>query len=378
MFEVIAKSNKESDIMMYGSIHEWSEVSSKRIVSVLNDLAKKYDVINARIHSPGGVAFEADAIGSNISRLISQGKTVNAYVDGIAASAMADLTTYFSKVFIAKSGKMMIHQARASAAGGTANQLRNAAELVDSINEGMAERFAAKTGKDKDWIMKNWMSEGQDKWFSASQALKEGLVDDIVLDSRKVPEQVESNNYLEVIAQYDEIFKPEAIAQVKQKSNPMKDRFISLLGFLGVSIALIKADAGDDDVFALLEEKTKKLYADYQGLRGSLKDAELAQVNALIEEKKLPNAQAEKFRAMVDSIGAAAVIDLLNTFDTPRNLHAEIQDNKKNSKKTEADNVNRKDWKYSDWEKNDPSGLRYMKHNDSERFESLFNAEYGE
>ena len=388
MFEIIAKEDKpkQVDVLMYGGINDWGDVSSRRINSVMNELAQKYDVINARIHSPGGIVFEADAIGSNISKLISQGKTINAWIDGMAASAMADLTTYFSKVFIGRSGRMMVHQARGSVSGADSQKMRDTADLLDSINQAMAERFAIKTGKTKEYILQNWMQSGRDKWFNASQAIAENLVDEIVPDTRKIPEKEKALNEVEIMALYDETFTASAFEKPKpqQKKSIMKEKIIALLALMGFTIASIKADANEDDVFALLEEKTKSLKSENDALRTRVKDSETAEIKALCEEKKLPTVQSDKFLSMVDKIGVQAVKELISTFETPKDL-TEIKTTVGSQSKatiTGGENMHpdgkaKKDWTLLEWEKYDPSGLKERMKEDEEWYNALFEKEYG-
>ena len=49
------------------------------------------DVVNIYVNSPGGSVFAAVAMTSEIRRAIQRGVNVNAYVDGIAASAASFL-----------------------------------------------------------------------------------------------------------------------------------------------------------------------------------------------------------------------------------------------------------------------------------------------
>jgi ATP-dependent protease ClpP protease subunit len=373
---------------MYGTINDWGSVSSRALISVLSELAKKYDVINARIHSPGGMVFEADAIGSIIENLKSQGKIINAYIDGMAASAMADLTTYFSRVFISKSGKMMLHQASGSVSG-QAQKFRNAADLLDTVNDGMAERFAAKTGKDKKWVLDNWLAVGVDKWFNAQEAIKAGLADELSNDPAKVPANTEAMSELEIIAQYNEIFKPAAFVESPKNQNTliMNPKLVALLGLLGIA-ANIQANASDDDLIALIENGIKGQKANLDSISARLKvleakqaELEMAEINALIEEKKITTQQADEFRKMIDKVGAEVVKNLLHTFPTPKDLAKEIETNKVNSEASKKGNdlpANKKDWTLEDWEKNDPAGLKAKMKADPEWYNQMFAAQYGE
>jgi ATP-dependent protease ClpP protease subunit len=158
MFPIAKKTNKHAEIKMYGDIGVWSEVSANRIKTLLADLKKEgYEKATFLVHSPGGSVFEGIAIKNIIANSEIE---VEFIIEGIAASMATQIMLAGTKIKAYKDAKIMIHEAKSAVLGG-ANRLRSEAELLDKVNSDMAENYSQKTGKPKDWILQNWLKEGQ-------------------------------------------------------------------------------------------------------------------------------------------------------------------------------------------------------------------------
>lgn len=96
-------------------------------------------------------------------------------IEGVAASA-ATLFCCVGKVRMADNAALMIHAPWVSATG-NAHDLRNTAEGLEAMAEGMATAYRAKTGKPAAEIAK--LLDGRDHWFTAREALAFGLIDEI-------------------------------------------------------------------------------------------------------------------------------------------------------------------------------------------------------
>ena len=144
MFNLTAESKTIVDIMMYGSMSEWSRVNSTDFAKALKQAEDDgYTQANLRINSPGGSIFEGLAM---ISAMKSSNLIIHAYIDGMAASMMSAVAINADRVFIAKGGHMMIHQG-SGGVHGSAKKIKNYAELLSSLNTTIAELYAEKTGK---------------------------------------------------------------------------------------------------------------------------------------------------------------------------------------------------------------------------------------
>ena len=228
MFEVVAKKNakvKEADLVLYGTIGQWRQVSANDFIRSISTLVERgYKVINCLINSPGGGVFEADAVGAIIMRYQKKGIVFNAYIDGLAASAMSFLICYMDKVCMAKNARIMIHQAMTSLSYQQAHELREQANMLDKINLAIAAMYAEKTGKDVEWILSNWMKRKTDKWFTATEAQKVGLCDEVVLKSKVLPKkggdaETENMSLTEIAALYDVDFNNALLSCIANSDN---------------------------------------------------------------------------------------------------------------------------------------------------------------
>ncbi len=241
MFNLAAESKTVVDIMMYGSMSEWSRVNSVDFAKALKQAEEDgFTQANLRINSPGGSIFEGLAM---ISAMKSSNLIIHAYIDGMAASMMSAVAINADKVFIAKGGRMMIHQGSGGVFG-SAKKIKNYADLLHSLNTTIAELYAEKTGKLVKDIVDTWMAESNDQWFTSKQALKEKLVDEVVSSPVKAPEKAEAT-YLDMVAHYE--------TQIENEDKMDKSKLIKRLG--------LEANATEEQIEAALtalEAKAKK------------------------------------------------------------------------------------------------------------------------
>ena len=133
----------KADLIAYGPIisnETWySDKEQKNVIfpnkfnEALAEL-KEGDELNVYINSPGGDVFAAVAISSQIKRARSKGVKVNAFIDGVAASAASFLVMACDSVSAYQSSMLMIHKPM-SVAFGNALEMRSTAETLDNIEE---------------------------------------------------------------------------------------------------------------------------------------------------------------------------------------------------------------------------------------------------
>ncbi|HRC72036.1 MAG TPA: Clp protease ClpP [Candidatus Competibacter sp.] len=101
---------------------------------------------------------------------------VRVEVEGIAASS-ATLLPCAGHAAMANTASLMVHAPWCDASG-SARALRNAAEGLDTMMQGMIAAYCAKTGKPPAAIAP-LLEDGQDHWFTPAEALAFGLIDEI-------------------------------------------------------------------------------------------------------------------------------------------------------------------------------------------------------
>jgi ATP-dependent protease ClpP protease subunit len=136
------------------------------------DAAGAFSAIRVRINSPGGDAFEGAAI---YSLLRAQGKPVNVFVDGIAASAASIIAMAGETITMSQVAMMMVHNAWTLCAG-DAGDMRKCADTLDKVSGSIAQAYVLRTGKSAEEI-KAIMDE--ETWMGAQDCVDAGFATDV-------------------------------------------------------------------------------------------------------------------------------------------------------------------------------------------------------
>lgn len=162
------------ELVIYGEIGEWNGETMVTASGIAGLLKAQGDVglINVRLNSPGGNAFEAAAIHNVLTRHPAR---VEVDVDGLALSAASIVAMAGDEIRMAGNALMMIHQAWALAVG-TVDDLRARAEMLDRVDVSIAATYAARTGKDVDEIVELMAAE---TWMTAEEAVEAGFADSV-------------------------------------------------------------------------------------------------------------------------------------------------------------------------------------------------------
>ena len=152
---------------------EWGLVSARQIAAELGDI--KGDVL-VRLNSPGGVINEAQAIAVHLEEHMSQGYDVEVQIDALAASAATFFLASASKRTIARDAYAMIHRPWTLAAG-NASDLQQASERLEMFERTMVARYNRIMTDDEEAII---AAMDKETWYTAMEAKKAGLVDDII------------------------------------------------------------------------------------------------------------------------------------------------------------------------------------------------------
>lgn len=185
-----------AEILLYGTIGK--EITADAFVKELKALSQLNETIFIRINSGGGSIFEGMAIYNAIKTCKSE--TIG-YIDGLCASMATVIAISCNKLYMSKNAMFMTHKAKANAEG-NANDMRNTAQLMDSLEEAMSVIYSSKTGLTPDKAKDKYMNSS-DRWITADVALTENLIDGIY-DSEKVTTAPTSlTNEFEVINFYN-------------------------------------------------------------------------------------------------------------------------------------------------------------------------------
>lgn len=132
------------------------------------------------INSPGGDVFDSIAI---YNALRNHPATITTRVDGVAASAASLIVQAGERRIMMPASQMMIHEAWGIAVG-PSSEIRDFAELLERQTDVIANIYAERSGKPADHF-RELMAGGGDTWFTAEEAIGEGLADELAQPEAK-------------------------------------------------------------------------------------------------------------------------------------------------------------------------------------------------
>jgi ATP-dependent Clp protease protease subunit len=170
-----ATSTTPAEIIIYGPIGAdiWGDgITAAAFQKQLRALGTPRQ-IDVRINSEGGAVMDARAI---YTQLTQHRADITVYVDGFALSAASLIAMAGDTIRMGDGSFFMIHNARAYT-GGTADEMRKTADILDQINETMVATYSQRTGQTPERV-RDWMNA--ETWFSANDALDVGFADEIM------------------------------------------------------------------------------------------------------------------------------------------------------------------------------------------------------
>lgn len=179
-FEALA-SGDTLEIRIYGAIGAslfFSGATAQSVSDAIKFTPHKRIVV--KINSPGGDAFEGMAIRAILA---SQEVETVAEIEGRAASAGSIAAMGCKTIRMFTGSAMMIHEASGMPAGPLDSRgVKKLASALETLNDGMAEVYAARTGLSKKKCREMMADE---TWLSASAAVKQKFADEVVNEKRE-------------------------------------------------------------------------------------------------------------------------------------------------------------------------------------------------
>jgi ATP-dependent protease ClpP protease subunit len=170
-FRAALKTDGTLELLIYEEIgYDWWTDGGITAANVKEqiDAAGTFNKIAVRINSPGGDAFEGVAI---FNLLRAQGKPVDVFVDGIAASAASVVAMAGDTRTMGSGSMLMIHNAWSSCVG-YAEDMRKMADTLDKISASIGTIYVDRGGitaeKSKELM-------DAESWLNGSEAIELGL-----------------------------------------------------------------------------------------------------------------------------------------------------------------------------------------------------------
>lgn len=166
----LAGDGAGAEISVRGFIGSWwDEVNDTTIAAQLAAIGD-VEEIRVSINSRGGEVDPAVAI---YNMLRNHPARVVVRVEGVAASAASIIAMAGDEIVMPANTLMMVHNPL-TAAIGDADDMRAAAEMLDTYRDALLETYAARTGLDEEALTELLDAE---TWMTAREALEMGFAD---------------------------------------------------------------------------------------------------------------------------------------------------------------------------------------------------------
>jgi ATP-dependent Clp endopeptidase proteolytic subunit ClpP len=322
MWIVNKLSDAKAEILLYGFIYD---VCASEFVKELQALEKQYTNIDVRINSGGGDVFDGMAIFNAMRRSPA---IINTYCDGLAASMGSIVLQGGRKRFVSKVSQVMTH--KPSAGGyGNSEELRNMADLADSMEDMMAAIYASRTGKTKDDCKKLFMN-GTDKWFTADESVEAGLADERYDAEDLVLPLIAAHNEEQIWKGYNELRFAAKFIPSQNTNDNMKDLKLSAASIAALNLSdNAEASAVDSAITALAARAARfdvaeaariKAISDLDEFKKTGAKAKVKEmlVVAMNVDKKITKETHDKLQAKyeADPEGLKEILDLLPKTET--------------------------------------------------------------
>lgn len=134
------------------------------------------------LNSPGGDCVAASQI---YAMLMDYKGNVTVKIDGIAASAASVIAMAGTKVLMAPTALMMVHNPLTVAIGDS-EEMQKAMEMLDEVKESIINAYQIKTNQSRAKIS-HWMDA--ETWMNANKAIELGFADGILEDEKRKPSE---------------------------------------------------------------------------------------------------------------------------------------------------------------------------------------------
>ena len=226
-------SPSTADLFIYGeivqekSVDYWTGEESQTDVGLM-DFKKELDdignvqKINLYINSPGGDVFTASTMISMLQRKKDAGTHIDAYVDGLSASAASFLMMVADNLYLYKNSTVMVHKPMSWAVG-NAIDMQKTIDALNKIEENVMLPMYMNKSKVSEYEIRSLIKD--ETWLSASDMDKYFNV--TILNEEKVAvANIHSNlfkNYHNVPDFIKKSLKNEEKEQKKEKNSPKID-----------------------------------------------------------------------------------------------------------------------------------------------------------
>ena len=272
-------------ILLYGDVGDGQRVDSARVVAELMSIAGRTDKIAVHINSKGGDVFSGIAIYNALQSITAE---VSIYIDGVAASIAAIIALCGKPLYMSRHAKLMLH-AVSGGAWGNADELRKTADMIDELQEELANMIAARCKLSANEIVATYF-DGADHWIGANDALQMNLIDGIYDMEATPPSESTTEELYNFINQY------------KQEDMALIDDIKKMPAFAGKSDEEIVASVRELANSATLVDSLKKANVQYKERIAELECKEMTAIlDQAVAEGKITKEQKATYANLMKS-----------------------------------------------------------------------------
>lgn len=361
--------NSTAEIYMYGVIGSGLDIDANVVVAEIEKL-RKQGCRNFRfyVNSEGGEVIQGSALFNYLDRTDINVEWV---VDGIAASMMAMLISNPKhKVKAARYASFMYHRVQGSC-NGNSDEVRSLASMIDTFEKILIDMMSARMKTSAEAVKKEFFTDGLEHWMNAEEAMRRGLVDEIISGKDITPSPKELKGSKEVFNFYNK----QLINLIKKQKSMITNK-----AEIGKLLNIAEAEVTDDTVMAAvknvvksnseLQSQLKTVKDENADLKNQIGELNKAKVKSLIDraiaEKKfgedergnytrLANMDFELAETMIGKMkGVERIVDRLD--------------------KVSEEPEEEKGWTYDDYYKK--GKLENLKKSNREKFNRLYKIKF--
>ncbi len=179
----------ERVLELYGTIAETSWFDDDVTPKMFHDeLFAGTGPVTIWLNSPGGDCIAASQI---YSMLMDYKDDITVKIDGIAASAASVIAMAGTKVLMAPTALMMIHNPM-TLAYGNHEDMEKAIAMLDEVKESIVNAYEIKTSLSRAKLSHLMDSE---TWMNANRAIELGFADDLLKDEKRVQAEMPAYSF---------------------------------------------------------------------------------------------------------------------------------------------------------------------------------------
>lgn len=231
-----ASEQEERVLELYGTIAEESWFDDDVTPQMFrNELFSGKGPITLWINSPGGDCIAASQI---YTMLMDYPDEVTVKIDGIAASAASVIAMAGTKVLMAPTALMMIHNP-ATITMGDHEDMKRAIEMLDEVKESIINAYEIKTGVSR--IKLSHLMDAE-TWMNANKAIELGFADDVLKDEKQseptfsayaFSRKAVATNLLNKMAEKNKLIQAEESAKPQGRSiDELKERLLIIKKYM--------------------------------------------------------------------------------------------------------------------------------------------------